>query len=53
MYWTRGSAGDTPNREGQQFRIHARQSRWIGPFLALCTRVPGAAQMAPGVPADL
>ncbi len=52
-YWTRGIAVNIQNRNGQKFRIQTRQPLVIGPFLARCILEPGAAQMAPGVPADL
>jgi hypothetical protein len=51
-YWTRGIAVKVQNRNGQKFRISTRQPLVIGPFLARCILEPGAAQMAPAVPAD-
>lgn len=51
-YWTRGIAVNIQSRSGQKFRITTRQPLVIGPFLARCIFEPGAAQMAPGVPAD-
>jgi len=51
-YWTRGIAVNIQSRSGQKFRIQTRQPLVIGPFLARCVFEPGAAQMAPGVPAD-
>ncbi len=51
-YWTRGIAVNIQNRNGQKFRIQTRQPLVLGPFLARCILEPGAAQMAPQVPAD-
>lgn len=51
-YWGRTIAINIQNRNGQKFRIQSRQPLVLGPFLARCILEPGAAQMAPAVPAD-
>ena len=51
-YWARTIAINIQNRNGQKFRIQSRQPLVLGPFLARCILEPGAAQMAPPVPAD-
>ncbi|MBK8258152.1 MAG: hypothetical protein IPK82_36485 [Polyangiaceae bacterium] len=51
-YWARGIGAHIMTRSGQKFHIHSRQANIFGPFLARCILEPGAAQMAPAVPAD-
>ena len=51
-YWVRTIAINIQNRSGQKFRIQTRQPLVLGPFLARCILEPGAAHMAPPVPAD-
>lgn len=51
-YWARGIAAKVATRSGQTFRFVTRQPLVFGPFLARCILEPGAAQMAPAVPAD-
>lgn len=51
-YWVRTIAINIQDRSGQKFRIQTKQPLVLGPFLARCILEPGAAQMAPAVPAD-